>query len=191
MNSLCRVSPTKTELLFTYLWASSTRIRLQRVCAGVDIVTCEGSCACSSRVNAGMPACACDVRTKSTVVEVGPSRASRPIWQAGSVLSRCRARSKQDSESRSALIGDLLGGRAMIRHESKAACVQRWTLACRFGRVNSSLESRTGAVSPLIGPPFPVPAHGTGQADLPHPGFFGQSLAKQRPTVRVTETEIT
>src|SRR6266699_4820007 len=100
MNSLCRVSPTKTELLFTYLWASSTRIRLQRVCAGVDIVTCEGSCACSSRVNAGMPACACDVRTKSTVVEVGPSRASRPIWQAGSVLSRCRARSKQDSARR-------------------------------------------------------------------------------------------
>src|SRR5437764_12542786 len=60
-------------------------------------------------------------------------------------------------QSRSALIGDLLGGRAMVRHESKAACVPRWTLACRLGRVNSSLESRTGAVSPLIGRRFQSP----------------------------------
>ena len=139
MNSLCRMSPTKTELLFTYPWASSTRIRLQRLFAGVDIVTSERSCACSSRVNGGMRACAGDVRIKRTLVEVGLSRASRPIWQAASTLSRCRARSKQGSarrrtEPKRALIGDLLGGRAMIRHESKAVCVQRWTLACCFGR---------------------------------------------------------
>src|SRR5256885_3815456 len=36
--------------LFTYPWASSTRIPLQRLFAGVDIVTSERSCACSSRV---------------------------------------------------------------------------------------------------------------------------------------------
>ncbi len=139
MNSLCRMSPTETELLFTYPWAWSTGIRLQRLFAGVDIVTSERSCACHSGVNGGMPACASDMRIKRTVVEVGLSGASRPIWQAASVLSRCRARSKQDSARRRtvpkrALIGDLLGGRAMIRHESKAVCVQRWTLGCCFGR---------------------------------------------------------
>ncbi len=162
MNSLCRMSPTKTELLFTYPWASSTRIRVQRLCSGVDIVTSERSCACSSRVTGGMPACASDMRIKRRVVEVGLSRASRPIWQAASALSRCRARSKQDSarrrtEPKRALIGDLLGGRAMIRHESKAACVQRWTLACCFGRVNSSkfcdLQTwQRGAATSFIAP---------------------------------------
>jgi len=133
-----------------------------------------------------MPACACDVRIKSTVVEVPltgikADLASREYFVA--MPCTIKAGLGAPPQSRSALIGDLLGGRAMICHESKAACVQRWTLACRFGRVNSSLESRTGAVSPLIGPPFPVPAHPTRQADLPHPGFFGRSRsARARDT---------
>src|SRR5207253_7136264 len=92
MNSLCRMSPTKTELLFTYPWASSTRIPLQRLFAGVDIVTSERSCACSSRVNGGMRACAGDVRIKRTLVEVGLSRASRPIWRSEEHTSELQSR---------------------------------------------------------------------------------------------------